>query len=61
MLTMIKVHGYYEAKIHKNKLKKFKRSLSPGSAFALSTFGSWYSDAVLGTVRLIANNIKGCK
>ena len=29
--------------------------------FALSTFGSWYSDAVLGTVRLIANKIKGCK
>ena len=43
-----------------NKLKKFKRSLSPGSAFALSIFGSRYSDAVLGTVRLIANKIKGC-
>ena len=61
MRTTIKEYAYYAAKIHKNELKNVKRSLSPGSAFALSTFGSLYSEAVLGTVRLIANKIKGCK
>ena len=50
-----------QPKFTKTSFKKFKRSLSPGSTFALSTFWSWYSDAVLGTVRLIANKIKGCK
>ena len=48
-------------KFTKTSQKFFKRSLSTRSAFALSIFGSWYSDAVLGTVRLIANKIKGCK
>ena len=63
MLTTIKIYAYYRytVKIHKNKLKKFKRYVSPGSAFALSTFESWYRDAVLDTVRLTASKIKGCK
>ena len=61
MLTTIKLYAYYTVKIHKNKIqKKFKRSVSPESAFALSTFRSWYRDAVLGTVRLTASKIKGC-
>ena len=60
MLTTIREYAYYTAKLHKIKLKNFKQSLSLGFAFALSTFGSWYSDAVLGTVPLIANKIKGC-
>ena len=59
MLTTIKVYAYYTAEIHKNKQKKiFKWPLSSGSSFVLSTFGSWYSDAVLGTVRLNANKIE---
>ena len=58
MLTKIKEYAYYKDKIHKNKLKKLKRSISPRSAFALSTFGSWYSNAVHGTVRLTASKIK---
>ena len=49
-----------QPKFTKQALKNVKRSLSPGSAFALSTFGSWYSGTVLGTVRLITNKIKGC-
>ena len=61
MLTTIKEYAYYKDKIHKNKLKKLKRSISPRSAFALSTFGSWYSNAVHGTVRLTASKIKACK
>ena len=39
MLTTIKGYAYYAAKIHKSKLEKFK-TLSPGSALALSTLGS---------------------
>ena len=45
MLTTIKLYAYYTVKIHKNKNpKKIKRSVSPESAFALSTFRScsWY-------------------
>lgn len=66
MLTTIKVHVYayfrYTVKIHKNILKKnFKHYVSPGSAFALLTFETWYRDPVLDTVRLTANKIKSCK
>ena len=40
-----------QSKFTKTSWKKFKRSVSPGSAFALWTFWSLYRDAVLGTVR----------
>ena len=50
-----------QSKFTKTNSKKFKRYVSPGSAFALSTFESWYRDAVLDTVRLTASKIKGCK
>ena len=46
MLTTIKVFAYYTAKLTKQAKK------SPGSAFALSASGSWYSDAVLVAAEL---------
>ena len=61
VLTTIKVHvyAYYTVKIHKNKTFFFQTICHP--PFALPTFGSWYRDAVLDTVRLTADKIKGCK
>ena len=61
MLTTIKVYAYYTAKIHKNKLQKFQTVSQSWIRICFVNIRELYSEAVLGTLRLIENKIKGCK